>query len=191
VFAGRRLRITYDRGSLEIMTLSPEHECYKKLLGRLIEALTEELGLPLASFGSMTCKRRRRQRGLEPDESYWIASEPLVHGKVTIDLRVDPPPDLAVEIDITHSSLDRMAVYAALGVREVWRFDGKVLSFQVLQAIGKYTSSQTSCAFPRLTVADISQFLALRGQMDENALLRQFRAWVRQHLLGGAPAGNP
>jgi Uma2 family endonuclease len=191
VFAGRRLRITYDRGNLEITTLSPEHECYKKLLGRLIEALTEELGLPLASFGSMTCKRRRRQRGLEPDESYWIASEPLVHGKVTIDLRVDPPPDLAVEIDITHSSLDRLAIYAALRVPEVWRLDRQGLTFNVLNTAGKYTSSPSSRACPRLTVADISQFLALRGQMDENTLLRQFRAWVRQQLLGGTPASNP
>src|SRR5262249_2814248 len=81
----RHLRLTYDRGALEIMTLSPIHECYKKLLGRMVEALTEELGLPLASFGSTTLKRKPKRRGLESDDCYWIQSEPKIHGKVTID----------------------------------------------------------------------------------------------------------
>src|ERR1700730_13574267 len=86
IWARRRLRLTYDRGVLEIMTISSEHERYKHLLGRLIEALTEELSLPIAGFGSFTCKRKKKKRGLEPDECYWIASEPLVRGKDAIDL---------------------------------------------------------------------------------------------------------
>jgi Uma2 family endonuclease len=186
-FDKRHVRITYDRGALELMTLSPEHECYKKLLARLVEALTEELGLPLASFGSMTFRRRRRRRGLEPDECYWIASEPQVHGKIHIDLRTDPPPDLAVEIDVTHSSLDRLATYAVLGVPEVWRFDGQALTFHVRGAGGQYGTSVRSRAFPALAAADLERFLALRQQLDENTLLRQFRAWVRQHLSGSGP----
>jgi Uma2 family endonuclease len=125
------LRITYDRGALEIMTLSPEHERLKHLLGYFILILVEELGWNMAGFGSMTFKRKRHQRGLEPDECYWIENELAVRGKDRIDLRRDPPPDLVIEIDWTHSSLDRLAIFAILGVPEVWRFDGKDVTFHV------------------------------------------------------------
>ncbi len=174
------VRLTYDRGTLEIRTTSPQHERYKHLLGRLLEALTEELGLAIAGFGSMTCRRRRRRRGLEPDECYYIANEPQVRGRDRIDLRTDPPPDLAIEIDVTHSSLDRMSIYAALGVPEVWRFDVQTLAFNVLRPNGLYQVQATSLAFPFLTSAALHGFLGMRGQMDENALVRQFRAWVCQ-----------
>src|SRR5207244_659524 len=109
-----------------------EHECYKRLISRLVEVLTEEMALPLAGFGSMTFKRRKRRRGLEPDECYWIVNEPKVHGRIHIDLRRDPPPDLVVEIDITKSSIDRLEIYALLKIPEVWRFDGSVLFFHIL-----------------------------------------------------------
>src|SRR5438067_1421340 len=114
VFDGRPgIRLTYDRGALEIRTTSPLHEHYRRLLGRMIEALTEELNIPLAGYGSMTF-RRPRKRGLEPDQCYWIAEEARMRGRDSIDLRVDPPPELIVEIDITSSSLNRMGIYATL-----------------------------------------------------------------------------
>jgi Uma2 family endonuclease len=182
------VRLTYDRGTLELMTLSHEHESLGHLLGRLVVALTEELGLPLKGGGSTTFRRRRRRRGLEPDESYWIASEPLVRGRDQIDLRRDPPPDLALEIDVTHSSLDRLAIYAALGVPEVWRLEGQALTFHVLDANGHYQVQSNSVAFPQLTPTDVGNFLALRGQMDENTLVRQFRGWVRQRFTPGGSA---
>jgi Uma2 family endonuclease len=182
------VHLTYDRGMLEIRTLSPEHERLKHLLRRLIEALAEELGMSIAGFGSMTCRRRGRRRGLEPDECYWIAHEPQVRGKDRIDLRTDPPPDLAVEVDITHSSLDRLGIYAKLGVPEVWRLDDQGLTFHVLQAKGKYAAQGQSPAFPFVRPADVLSFLAQRGQLDETAILRQFRAWVRQQAGGNPPA---
>jgi hypothetical protein len=98
------VRLTYDRGTLELMTLSHEHESYGYLLARLVDALTEELGLPVKGGGSSTFRRRKRRRGLEPHASWWIASELQVRGKTEIDLRHDPPPDLCLEIDVTHSS---------------------------------------------------------------------------------------
>lgn len=182
-FADRPVRLTFDRGVLELMTLSPQHEFYKKLLARLIVALTEELGLTIASFGSMTFKKRQRRRGLEPDECYWIASEPKIRGKVHLDLRVDPPPDLAVEIDVSSSSVNRLRIYAVLGVAEVWRCDGASLEFLVLGADGQYHQAASSKSFPGLTSTDLVPFLNMRLQMDENALVRQFRAWIRQNLL--------
>jgi Uma2 family endonuclease len=182
------LRLTYDRGTVELRTLSHEHESYGYLLARLVDALTEELGLPVKGGGSTTFRRRKRRRGLEPDACWWIASEPLVRGKTEIDLRSDPPPDLSLEIDITHNSLDRLSIYAALGIPEVWRLEGQTLLCHLLGADGRYALSPTSRAFPKLAPADLLPFISLRGQMDENAVVRQFRAWVRQHL---APSGGP
>jgi Uma2 family endonuclease len=182
VFDDRHLRITYDRGALEIMTLSPPHERVKHLLGLFVVALVEELGWDWAGFGSMTFRRRRRRRGLEPDECFWIASEPLVRGKEQIDLRVDPPPDLVLEIEITHSALDRMAIYAALAVPEVWRCDGQTIVVELLGADGRYTAGTTSRAFPFLDLAEVARFLALRAARSNAVLLREFRAWVRQRI---------
>jgi Uma2 family endonuclease len=167
------------------MTLSHEHEAQDRLLGRLVVVLTEELGLPLKCGGSTTFRRRKKQRGLEPDECYWIAHEAVVRNKDVIDLRTDPPPDLAIEIEITRSALNRMAIYAAIGVPEVWRFDGRTLTFHVLDADGQYRESTHSLAFPKFTPADLLAFLNLRGQMDENAIIRQFRAWVQQRFSSG------
>jgi Uma2 family endonuclease len=179
IFDGRPgLRITYDRGALEIMTTSPQHEHYRRLLGRFIEALTEELAMPLAGYGSMTFRRPRR-RGLEPDQCYWVTHEAQMRGRDAIDFAY-PPPDLVVEIDITSSSLDRLGAYASLRVPEVWRYDGGNFAFLTLQPGGTYVEAANSRAFPWLRSTDVAGFLALRGQLDETALLRQFRAWVRQ-----------
>jgi len=90
------------------------------------------------------------------------------------------PPDLALEVDITHSSFDRLAIYAALGVPEIWRLESQGVSCQLLGSDGRYSQSEQSRAFPGLRLADLKPFLALRGQRDENAILRELRAWVRQ-----------
>jgi Uma2 family endonuclease len=185
------VRLTFDRGVLEIMTLSHEHENRGHLLGRLVVALTEEQNLPVKGGGSTTFRRRRLQRGLEPDECYWIASEALVRGKDNLDLRVDPPPDLALEVDVTHSSLDRLAIYAALRIPEVWRLESTSIVCHLLGSDGRYTVSPGSRAFAGLAPADLVPFLALRGQMDENAIVRQFRAWVRQRFPGPATPPAP
>lgn len=181
------VRLTYDRGSLEVMTLSHEHEILSYLGGRLIDALTEELGLPVKGGRSTTFRRQRRRRGLEPDACWWIQNEHLVRGRTEIDLRRDPPPNLALEIDVTHSSLDRLAIYAALRVPEVGRWDGRSLLCYLLGADGRYQERPVSRAFPGLAVADVGRFLNLRGQVDDNAVVRDFRAWVRQRQGAGGP----
>jgi Uma2 family endonuclease len=181
------VRLTYDRGTLELRTLSLEHESLVRFFNLLILALTLELGLPLKGGGSTTFGRRRRRRGLEPDECYWIASEALVRGKEKIDLRRDPPPDLALDVDVSYSTLNRMSIYAALRVPEVWRYDGRALNFWVLGSDGAYTTVAQSKAMPQVTSADLAGLLPLRGSMDENALFRHFQAWARQRF-GGQPA---
>lgn len=117
----RRIRVTYDRGEMERTPLSPRHENRKTLLARLVEALNEELAIDIAGFGSMTCRRQDLERGLEPDECWWIAHESAVRGREDIDLAVDPPPDLVLEVEVSRGTLDRMGIYAALEVPEVWR----------------------------------------------------------------------
>jgi Uma2 family endonuclease len=181
------LRLTYDRGVLEIMSPLHEHDSDARFLGRLVITLTEELGQKIKAGGSTTYRRRRRRRGLEPDESFWIGSEPLVRGKRDIDLRIDPPPDLCIEIDVTHSSLDRMSIYANLGVPEVWRLDEQGLTFQALQPDRTYVAVSHSRAFPFLTPVDPMTFLALRSQLDENEVVHQFRDWVRQNRPSAPP----
>jgi Uma2 family endonuclease len=184
-FDDRHLRLTYDRGDLEIMTLSPEHERFKHLLGLLIGVLVEELGWDMAGFGSMTFKSSKQRRGLEPDECYWIQSESLVRGKDTIDVRSDPAPDLVFEVDVTHSSLDRLSIYAAMGVPEVWRFDGRQLVAHLLGPEGRYLDSGQSRAFPFLALAEIERFLGTRSAHSETELVRRFRDWVRGRIATG------
>jgi Uma2 family endonuclease len=184
-FDGRRsVRMTYDRGWLEIMMASYQHEGPAYLLGRCVDVLTEELNLTIAGGGSTTFRKRRKLRGLEPDNCYWIYSEPKIRGKKRIDLRVDPPPDLAIEIEVSRRVLKRLPIYAALGVPELWRYDGQHLAFLILDA-GQYLEQPSSKTFPGLSSADLARVLALEGQMDVNAMIKQFRAWVRQQIATG------
>lgn len=178
----RPVRVTYSQGVLELMILSYAHERYKKLLARLVEALTEELNIPMEAGGSTTFKRQTLERGLEPDECFYIQNQALVRGKQSIDLNEDPPPDLVIEIDINHSAIDRMDIYAALGVPELWRWNNGVLQFWVLNQ-QHYQQVQHSATFPQLSATDLEPFIALADQTDQTTLIRRFRAWVRENLL--------
>ncbi|NQU25932.1 MAG: Uma2 family endonuclease [Candidatus Nealsonbacteria bacterium] len=179
-------RLTYNQGSLEIMSPSEEHERLKKLIGRMVETLTEELGIPIRSAGSTTWKMELKRQGLEPDECYYITNEPLVRGKNKADLAVDPPPDLAVEVELTRRAVDKMPIYANLGVPEVWRYDGKTICIERLQADGNYVSQPQSGAFPFLPMAELVRFLDRRNATDETSWIRSFRAWVRTLETGSA-----
>ncbi len=172
-------RLIYDQGTLEVVTPLPEHEVNKRLLGRMVETATEVLGLEIYSLGSVTWSRQDLQRGIEPDECYYISQEPLMRGKLRFDLTVDPPPDLAIEIDITSSSLNRVNIYAELGVTELWRFDGKDLFIHVLEN-GNYQLKQYSQILPVLEKSQLLNFLNQRGKVGENRLLRAFREWLQK-----------
>ncbi len=186
----RPIHLTYDRGNLEIMTLSYSHERYKRRVGRLVETLTEELNYPLVSAGSMTIKREDLDRGFEPDECYYIANQPLIAGKEELDFTVDPPPDLGIEIDITRSSLNRMGIYAAFRIPEVWRFDGQTLWVYRLKDDGSYEHCQESPSFPFLPLGEFASFLLLTPGTDETSLIRSFRAWVRERILPNVQGGT-
>lgn len=175
------IRMTYDHGNLEIMAPLDPHEAYKKLLGRLVEAATEELNIEIRSLGSRTCSREDMARGLEPDQCYYIQHELDVRGKKQLDLNQDPPPDLVIEIDITNSSVNRMRLYEALQVPEVWRYDGNQLTIYCLEN-EKYQIRDRSEALPQLTPSQLVRFLKLAETMGETSLIRSFREWVRSQI---------
>ncbi|WP_242062194.1 Uma2 family endonuclease [Nostoc punctiforme] len=176
----RRLRLTYNRGSLEIMAPSPEHERYKRIAGRFVETLAEELKVRIECLGSTTFKRPELS-GAEPDECFYIENINAIKGKKRINLPQDPPPDLVVEIDITSSSINRFQVYADMGVPEIWRYDGKDFSINVLQN-QKYISVEHSLAFPNLPLTEISNFLEQVEEKDYLELVKEFRQWVKSKI---------
>lgn len=178
--ASRRLRLTYNYGNLEIMVPSPEHERYKKVIGRFVETLAEELAVRIEPLGSTTFKRPNLT-GAEPDESFYILNLNAVKGKNRIDLQQDPPPDLVVEIDITSGSQERLQIYASMGVPEVWLYDGNSFSINILQN-QKYAVVEESLAFPDLPIQEISRFLEQVGQKDYLDLIKEFRNWVRSQI---------
>jgi Uma2 family endonuclease len=183
----QHVRVTYDQGEMELMTLSSEHERDKTLLGRLVEVLTEELGIDMIGCGSMTCRQEGLERGFEPDECYWIEHEEIVRGRDQIDFDHDPPPDLAIEVEISRSTMNRLRLYASLGVPELWRWDGKQLRVSLLGKKGEYHDSNVSKAFPFLPVAELVRFLTMRG-VSQTQIMREFRAWVREQQAAGWPA---
>ncbi len=181
--AGQRVFVTFDAGRLELMSPSPEHEWWKSLIGRLIETLALERAVAAEGLGSTTFKREDLAKGLEPDECYYLRGAGGLRRKREADLPRDPPPDLVVEVDITHRAIDREAIYAALGVAEVWRFDGRALTFLVLQPDGAYRHADTSAGFPGLRAADVQRFLRVAEEKDQGAAVLAFRDWIQS---GGA-----
>ncbi|MBE9223797.1 Uma2 family endonuclease [Cyanobacterium stanieri LEGE 03274] len=174
-------KLTFNQGILEIMTPLPEHEINKSFLGCLVRVTTEVLGLEIASLGSTTLSRKDLQKGIEPDECFYIQNEPLVRGKFSFDFTMDPPPDLAIEVDITSTSLNRLTVYEALGVKEIWRFDGKHLVIYCLEK-GVYEIRENSQVLSILSKQIILDFLNKRREIGENALLREFRQHLQRTL---------
>lgn len=175
----RNLRLTYDRGNLEIMALSPEHERSNDLLRLVLLVLSEELNVPLSGFGSTTFRRKDLDRGLEPDQCFFIGRVPNVRGKRQYDLTVDPPPDLAIEVEVSRSCLERMGIYAAIGVKEVWRFDGRSLEVCRLSQKGEYETADRSSYFPTVPLHDLVRFVRKGQSMIDAEFVRELRAWVR------------
>ena len=178
-FDERPSRINYDRGTLEVMTLSLEHERYKTMLGLMLGLVALTFRMRVAHGGSSTLKRLTKKKGLEADQCYWIANEPAVRTKKRINLRTDPPPDLVIEIDVMHSVVNREKIYAALGVPEMWLLsrDVKLSAFALEQ--GEWKPIERSLSFPFLRVADLNRFVPRIGVDDDTTVLATFAEWLR------------
>ncbi|MGK7924337.1 MAG: Uma2 family endonuclease [Spirulina sp.] len=176
----RASRIAYANGILEIMAPLPEHEVDKRLTTNFVEILLEELDIEFYPLGSTTFKNELMKHGIEPDDCFYIENEAAVRGKKRLDLTVDPPPDLAVEIDVT--SRTHPDLYKALGVPELWRFEKGKLKITVLRE-GQYVEVSESPHLPNFPLPEIiPQYLQKVKTQGRNKTMREFRAWVRDRM---------
>ncbi len=169
--------LAYDNGQLEIFMPLPPHERYKRWIGRFVSVLTDGLNIEICSLSSCTWSHQDLAKGIEADECYYIQNEAAICGRMDIDLLSDPPPDLAIEIDITSRYLPRLPIYAALGVPEVWRFDGETIVILSL-VDGSYQSVAKSIALPIVTPEILQNWLAQATTMGETSWAKAIRRWV-------------
>jgi Uma2 family endonuclease len=181
----------YNRGVLELMSPGPIHEKYKKRLAILVEVVTEELEIPRFSLASMTWNRPEAERGLEADECYLLTAEKVAvseHGSAKAEDY--PAPDLAIEVDMRRSAVDRPEIYATLGVPEVWRFDDEALRINRLRDDGTYEEVTESLFLP-VTPAEVVHWVVNVKVANETVWARQLRQWVRAEVLPRRrPAGQ-
>ena len=176
----RGSRIAYNNGKLEIMTPLPEHEVNKEYISDFLKVILEELDIEFCPLGSTTFKNQAMSKGIEPDSCFYIRHETAVRGKNRLDLSIDPPPDLALEVDITNRS--HPEIYESLGVPELWQYIKSELKFLLL-VNGKYVESKTSANFPDLPLLEvIPQYLAQCRTEGRNKGMRAFRSWVKEQL---------
>ncbi|WYL97152.1 MAG: Uma2 family endonuclease [Gloeotrichia echinulata IR180] len=173
----RSAHLTYDHGTLEITRLLEEHEFYRELIGLFIRIVVVEMGWKIKTMGSTTLDREDLQRGAEPDNAYYIQNQPQVAGK-RVNLQQDPPPDLVVEVDITHTDVNKLALYASMGVPEFWRFDGQL--WRIYQLLGEqYQEVEISPTFALVPKTKLYEFLA-QAQKDEVVAEQSLRQWVQK-----------
>lgn len=176
----RASRVAYYQGVLEIRMSLPEHETKKELISDFVKILLDELELDSQTFGSTTFKRPEMAAGIEPDNCFYIQNAALMIGKQRVNLSVDPPPDLAIEVDVT--SKTKLDAYLTLAVPELWIYTEGKLQIFVLQQ-GEYLSTETSPIFGNLPViGGILQFLQQSEILGDSAARRGFRQWVRSQF---------
>lgn len=173
-----RARLTFDDGTLEIVMPLEFHEFSRILFGRFVYILAVELGLSIKSMGSTTLDRKDLLKGVEPDQAFYIQNQPLVKGR-DVDIYKDPAPDLVIEIDITHTDIRKVALYASLGVPEFWRYNGQIWQIYQLQNAGKYQEVEVSPTFPNVPKERLYQFLA-EAREDEIGAEVNLRKWIRE-----------
>ena len=172
------VRISYDHGRLEIMSPSLKQENFAETISALGHILAEELDIVVESLGSTTYKQEWLGRGVEPDACFYVQNAARIIGKERVDLSIDPPPDIVVEIDISHSSAGKFTIYAELGVPEFWHCDGSQTTIHHL-VDGSFVQASNSRAFPALTSAALTKFLEQSRTQGQTAALRSFREWLR------------
>ncbi len=177
----RNKRLAYDNGIVEIMTPLMPHENSNRLIEGFVLVLCEEFGLEVKSAGSLTMTRDDLEQGAEPDSSYYIQNEFLVRNKENIDLNIEPPPDLVLEVEYSRSKINKLNLYAAMGVPEFWRYNGTVLRIYTLNN-GQYFQSESSPTFAPVLVTEIPRFIQESKKIGQIAATRTFRSWVRQQI---------
>ncbi|MBD2523207.1 Uma2 family endonuclease [Nostoc sp. FACHB-133] len=175
----RAARLAYDRSTLEIITPLPEHEYYKEVISIAVQDIAEESAIDYDSYSSTTWKRESRMAGVESDNCFYFQNEAAIRGRLDLDLKQDPPPDLALEIDVTSKSLNRFPIYARLGVPELWCYDSGELKIYLLQN-GEYVESVNSLVFPTLAIRYLPELIEKNRANGRRAIRQAVREWVRK-----------
>ena len=176
------LRISYDNGSLQVITISGEHEKYSDFIKSLIAGIRLRLQIDILAFGSATMRKPKRSAGHEPDGSFYVQTAPLIGNKIQLDFETDPPPDIVVEVDVHHDSRSRFRVYAALGVPEIWRYDGQAMTIYHLSEEGdgqEYVAGDTSTGLPMLSAQLLTEMLERMRRDGELSALLAFDEWLQ------------
>ena len=184
-------RFSYDQGVMEILSPSKEHETVARVVALLVEELAVEWDLDVESAGSTTFRRGDLARGFEPDECFYFTNIEAVRGKRNIDLNAgDPPPDLIFEADVTNPSLNKLPIYARLGVAEVWRYDGGRLEILSRNGAGDgYEAIASSAYLPSLTSTDLTRFVREGLTTRRPTWVRKLRDWARDRPEGPSESG--
>lgn len=170
-------RMSYDNGVLEMMSPKREHENIGCLIGRMIETYSEVKNIEIISVASVTVKRSDLSKAFEADESYYVRNADRLLPKKELDFSIDPAPDLVVEVEMTSSAINKMQLFAAMGVLEVWRHDGHRLQMAEL-VDGVYQPMPSSLQLPGLTAAQVDEVLSQRNSTGETKLIQSFRARI-------------
>jgi len=175
-------RFTYDEGVLQIMVVSSRHEMPNRTLATLVEVLAEEWSIDIQRLGSMTFRRKDLLKAFEPDSCFYIQHADAVMGNANIKLPVNPPPDLVIDVDITRESLNRFPIFAAVGIPEVWRFDGARVIFYRLESEA-YIETTHSLALTTLDSDTATAFLSQSQTLKSTVWLRKVRDWARAQRI--------
>jgi Uma2 family endonuclease len=173
------VKITFDRGRLELMSPSFRHERPHYRLSLIVLALAEERDVEVVAAGATTLRSEYSERGLEPDACFYIAHAADVIELDEIDVTIHPPPDLAIEVDVTHDSVPKEPIYAALGIPEIWRYDEGVVTIRRHRTDGTYRSVPKSRAQTGVASKDLAALLAAGGRQGEIGFYRRCRAWAK------------
>jgi Uma2 family endonuclease len=171
-------RLTYDQGVLELVTPSKRHELDAATITRIVDIAAANLGVPIQSVGSTTYRRQDLHRGFEPDASFYIQNEARVRSRPEVDLSIDPPPDLILEMEMSRSALNKLSLFASMGILEVWRCDGQRVDISVLER-GRYRASSASLALPVLTSDVLTRFLIDSRTMLSPDWFQAVSDWAR------------
>ena len=176
------VRVYYDQGRMEIMSPTSSHEKPVKIIARLLGVISDHYDIDIESLGSTTLRLQIKAKGAEPDDSFYVQHAAQIIGKADVKLPDDPPPDLIIESDLTSSSLDRFAIYAGLGVPEIWRVANWYVGIWLLKD-GAYQEAETSGAFPFLARQTLNEFLVRGLNEGERKVARAVREWLKERHL--------
>ncbi|HEU4389465.1 MAG TPA: Uma2 family endonuclease [Blastocatellia bacterium] len=172
------LRISFNDGTLKVMTLSHKHEQLVRFIDGLVSTVRLRLSINILFFGSATRRTRKKKKGVEPDGSFYVQTASVIGNRIDLDMEVDPPPDVVVEVDINHDSRDNYPIYAAFGVPEIWRYDGEELTIYLLQETD-YVRTETSLALPMLDCRVLTDYLRRMQKDGELDAILAFDEWLK------------